>query len=111
MKNDRARLEDLVEAIERIERYADRGRDAFEADELLQTWIIHHIQIIGEAARKLSEPLRLAHSHIPWRQIIAMRHVLVHDYFGVDREAVWVAVQRDLPVLKKHVQVLLSALP
>jgi uncharacterized protein with HEPN domain len=108
MKDDRARLEDHLEA---IERYAQRGREAFETDELLQTWIIHHSQIIGEAVRKLTEALRLAHPHIPWRQIMGMRNVLMHDDFGVDREAVWIIVQRDLPLLKKQVQALLSTLP
>ncbi|MDH4098495.1 MAG: DUF86 domain-containing protein [Nitrospira sp.] len=111
MKDDRARLDDILEAIERIERYAQRGRPAFETDELLQTWLIHHIQIIGEAARKLSETARSASPEIPWRQIMTMRNVLVHDYFGVDMEEVWVAVQRDIPDLKRKVQSLLHRLP
>ena len=51
MRDDRERLLDILEAIERIERYAARGREAFENDELLQTWVVHHVQIIGEAAR------------------------------------------------------------
>ena len=110
MKDDRARLEDLLEAIERIERYAGRGRETFETDELLQTWIVHHIQIIGEAARKLTHDFRIAQPHIPWRQIIAMRNVLVHDYFGIDHEAVWLAVQRDLPRLKTEIHALLFKL-
>lgn len=103
MKDDRERLLDIVEAIERIGRYVCRGRPAFEKDELLQTWVVHHIQIIGEAARKVSEPLRLAHPEIPWSQIIAMRNILVHDYFGVDVEEVWSTVERDLPDLKTKV--------
>ena len=55
MRDDRAYLMDLLEAIEGIERYAARGRDVFEGDELIQTWIVHHIQIIGEATTKLSQ--------------------------------------------------------
>ena len=54
MRSDRERLLDIQEAIERIEKYATRGREAFERDELIQTWILHHLQIIGEAARALS---------------------------------------------------------
>ncbi len=49
MRNDRERLLDVREAIEKIEKYADRGRDTFNSDELIQTWIVHHVQIIGEA--------------------------------------------------------------
>ena len=97
----------MIEAIERIERYAARGRQAFETDELLQTWVVHHIQIIGEAVRKLSDALRSAHPEIPWAQIIAMRNIVVHDYFGVDTQEVWAAVERDLPDLKRKIQAIL----
>jgi len=111
VRDNRERLLDILEAIERIERYAARGREAFENDELLQTWVVHHVQIIGEAARKVSESLRRGHPEVPWAQIVAMRNVLVHDYFGVDTEEVWVAVERDLPDLKRKLQAILSALP
>jgi uncharacterized protein with HEPN domain len=54
MRDDRGRLEDILDAIKRIARYAKRGRPVFEEDELVHTWMIHHIQIIGEAASKLT---------------------------------------------------------
>ena len=54
MRDDRRRLQDIVDAIKRIERYVKRGRRAFEEDELVHTWMIHHIQIIGKAAGKLT---------------------------------------------------------
>jgi uncharacterized protein with HEPN domain len=54
MRDDRGRLQDILDAIKRIERYAKRGRPVFEEDELVHTWMIHHIQIIGEAASKLT---------------------------------------------------------
>lgn len=57
MRDDRERLLDIQEAIERIEKYAVRGREAFERDELIQTWVLHHLQIIGEAVRALSPEL------------------------------------------------------
>ena len=77
MRDDRERLLDMLEAIERIDRYASRGREAFEREELLQNWVVHHAQIIGEAARKVSDVLRRAHPEVPWVQIAAMRNVLV----------------------------------
>ncbi|MBM4124443.1 MAG: DUF86 domain-containing protein [Nitrospira sp.] len=110
MKDDRQRLEDSLDAIERIERYAARGRTAFENDELLQTWIIHHIQIIGEASRKLSDSFRQTHPEIPWSQIAAMQNVLVHDYFRVDTEEVWMVVERDLPTFKRKIEAILRTL-
>jgi len=108
MKDDHERLRDILEAIERIENYARRGRAAFEADELIQNWMVHHIQIIGEAAAKLSQEIRTEHGEVPWPAIIAMRNILVHDYFSVDVEEVWSTVERDLPALKASISSILE---
>lgn len=58
MRESRERLMDILEAIERIEKYTIHGRDTFEHDELIQTWMVHHLQIIGEAARALPDNFR-----------------------------------------------------
>lgn len=55
MRDPKERLRDIIEAINNIERYALRGRDAFEKDELIQTWFVRHLQVIGEAARALPQ--------------------------------------------------------
>lgn len=109
MRDDLERLRDIQEAIGRIEQQAAKGRSAFERDELIQNWIVHHLQIIGEATRHLSSELKTKHPEIPWSRIIGMRNVLVHDYFAIDVEAVWQAVERDLPDLKRKVNALLGA--
>ena len=108
MRDDRERLLDVLEAITRIEKYAAKGRDVFDQEDWLQTWMVHHLQIIGEAVRKLSDSLKKQHPEIPWDQIIAMRNILVHDYFTVDLEEVWSAVEFDLPDLKIKIQALLT---
>lgn len=107
MRDDRERLLDILDAIERIERYALQGREAFLQNELLQIWVVHHTQIIGEAVRQISETFKTAHQEIPWPQIVAMRHVLVHQYFEVDPEEVWATVDRDLPDLKRKIEAIL----
>lgn len=111
MRSDRERLLDIAEAIDRIIKYTRRGRKDFEDQELIQTWVIHHIEIVGEAARRISPGLQEAHPEVPWAQVVAMRNVLAHDYFGLDVERVWNAVERDLPDLRRQVQVLLDQLP
>ncbi|MBI5480047.1 MAG: DUF86 domain-containing protein [Deltaproteobacteria bacterium] len=111
MRDDRQRLLDVLEAIERIERYTAQGREALERDELVQTWVVHHLQIIGEAAGKLTPELRAAHPEVPWAQIVGTRNVLVHHYFGIDVELVWSTVERDLPALKQAVTRVLAGLP
>ncbi len=107
MRNDQLHLSDIEEAILRIEKYAVRGKVAFETDELIQTWIVHHLQLIGEACRALPAEFRKQHKDIPWGQIIGMRHILVHHYFGIDEEAVWTAATHDLPLLKAQIANLL----
>ena len=104
MREPRERLLDMLEAIERIERYAAKGRGEFEKDELIQTWVVHHLQIVGEAAAKLGSDFHEQHASIPWPQVVAMRNVLVHDYFGVDLEEIWRVVERDLPDLKNKLK-------
>jgi len=104
MKDDRERILDMQEAVMRIEKYALRGKDAFESDELIQNWIIHHLQIIGEAAARITQEFREQYPNIPWTQIVGMRNILVHNYFGVDAEIVWSVVEKDIPVLKKNIE-------
>jgi uncharacterized protein with HEPN domain len=80
LRSDRERLLDILESVERIEAQTVRGRDAFADDELAQTAVIRWVEIIGEAARGVSEELREAHPEVPWRQMVAMRNVLIHGY-------------------------------
>jgi len=110
MTDPRERILDMLEAIERIERHAAKGRAEFEKDELIQSWMVHHLQIVGEAAAKLGRDFLEQHSSIPWPQIVAMRNVLVHNYFGVDLEEVWRVVERDLPELKSKLKRLMEDL-
>jgi uncharacterized protein with HEPN domain len=104
------RLQDILDAIENIERYARRGREAFENDELIQHWCVRHLQIIGEAVRALPSEVRQSAPDIPWSKITGMRHILVHDSFAIDVDVVWDAVQGDLPKLKEQIEALLKRL-
>jgi uncharacterized protein with HEPN domain len=83
LRDDAGRLQDILDAIQRIQERIGGGRQQFESDEMLQVWVVHHLQIIGEAARSISPALRVAHPGIPWTNVIAMRNLLVHEYFGV----------------------------
>lgn len=110
MRDDRARLLDILDAIEKIEQRAAAGKEQFLADELLQVWMIHHIQILGEASSRLSPTLRNRFPSIPWDDVIAMRNVLVHQYFGIDLEEVWGTVSLDIPALRSAIEMILDGL-
>jgi uncharacterized protein with HEPN domain len=104
-------LRHILDAIERIDAYL-HGIDetAFYQTSLLQDGVIRQIEIIGEAARHLSKDYRQLYSHIPWIDIAGMRDKLIHDYFGVDIEKVWLTAREDLPELKCEVQKILDGL-
>lgn len=110
MRSERERLLDILEAITRIEKYVERGKAAFMRDELIQNWMVSQVAIIGEASRALPEDFQAKHTSVPWADIIAMRNILVHHYFGIDEEAVWLVVERDIPELKQNIQAILTDL-
>jgi len=110
MRDDRERLLDILEALERIDRYAREGRERLAQDELVQTWVLHNLQIVGESCRALSAQFRDAHPEIPWSRIVGMRNVLVHDYFGIDTDVVWEAVQKDVPRLREQIEAIIAGL-
>lgn len=104
MRGEREYLYDILEAVEKIGRHVHGGRPDFEANELNQVWVLHHLQLIGEAARHLSNDTRAQMPDIPWRQVIGMRNALVHGYFDIDTRAVWQVVEDDLSPLRAAVE-------
>ena len=100
MWRDNAYLLDMLLAARKVMQYA-QGADfeRFEQDEILQDAIMRRIQIIGEAARKVSEAFKEEHPEIPWYEISGMRNRLIHEYFRVIPEKVWEAVEKDIPDL------------
>lgn len=68
---------------------------------VLQDAVVHRLQVIGEAASKVSLPLRQSHPEIPWAAIVSMRHRIVHDYLNVDLDIVWDTVHVDLPEIQR----------
>ncbi len=107
MRQPYERLQDIQEAIERIKKYTNQGRQSFDQDELVQNWVVRHLEIIGEAARAIPQSFKEQHPQVSWRQINGMRNILVHRYFGIDPDEVWVVVENDLPVLKMQVDAVL----
>ncbi|WP_448604937.1 HepT-like ribonuclease domain-containing protein [Thermoleptolyngbya sp.] len=110
MRDDCEKLQDILEAIERIERYAVQGRQVFEQNELIQSWFTQNLQVIGEACRSLSSVTRDQHPEVPWSKIIGMRNVLTHNYFEIDLDIVWLAIEQELPSLKQSIAAILRSL-
>lgn len=66
--------------------------------------MVHHLQILGEAAAKISDEFKARNPEIPWSKIIGMRNILVHDYFQIDIDIVWAVIEKDLPQLREMIE-------
>ncbi len=104
MKDDRVYLEHILMAISRIEEYTSGGREFFLTSPLHQDGTLRNLQTMAEATQHLSESLKARHPEVDWRAIAAFRNVLVHDYLGVDLDAVFGIATSDVPRLKEAIQ-------
>ncbi|TWT45450.1 hypothetical protein RAS1_18750 [Phycisphaerae bacterium RAS1] len=89
----------LETARKAVDRVAGKSRALYDAEEDLRIVLAHWVQIIGEAASKVSEVTRLRYPAIPWRRIVGMRHRIVHDYMNIDADILWQVVTESLPEL------------
>ncbi len=104
---DPGRLEHILMAITHIEEFTkDMDYNAFVSDKRTLYATIYNIQVIGEAAYKLTREFKLAHPELPWPLMEKMRHVLVHDYFRIVPAAVWDVVTDDIPSIKPQIEIL-----
>ena len=109
MKDDRVFLGHILDAAMKIQRYVASGRDAFFADEMAQDAVVRNLEIIGEAAKQLSDGLRASHPDVPWRAMARMRDRLIHAYFGVDWSLVWETATTEVPRLAARVREVLES--
>ena len=102
-------LEDIVEAIDKILKYTSEiNKELFLSDSKTIDAVVRNLEIIGEAANHIPESYKINHSAINWRQIVGLRHRIIHDYFGVDIEIIWTIVEKDILELKENILQLLA---
>jgi uncharacterized protein with HEPN domain len=101
-KEPKIYIEHIFECIDLIEEYIEgKNKIDFIKSPLIQDAIIRRIEIIGEAIKNLSSEFMKVHPNIPWKEIMGMRDIIVHKYFGIDLELTWEVVIKDIPDLKK----------
>ena len=109
MKDSLNYIKHIQEAIEQIESYlGDCDFKAFSGSPMLFDATIRELEIIGEAANRITEEFQKKHSGVPWRKVIGMRNKLIHEYFEVNKKVVWLTCKEDLPELKKIVLQIIS---
>ena len=104
MRHEPSFLNDIISGCRKIQTIiAATSEDTFLRDEVLPAAVLHHLTVIGEAVSRLSVELKERHPEVPWRQIIAVRHRIVHAYFDLDRQILWDAAISDIPELPRQV--------
>jgi len=104
MTRDRVYLQHILDAMARITSYVAVGREQFMAATHWQDATIRQLEIIGEATKNISTPLREKYPDIPWRRVAGLRDVLIHNYMGVDLVAVWDITQTYLPEFRTQIE-------
>lgn len=104
-------LEHILESIERIEMYLHgKTQDNFLNAIDVQDSVLYRLAVIGEASNAVPKNIQDSYSDIRWRDIVGLRNIVIHEYFGVSLQEVWDTVQNDLPVFKKQVEAILSGI-
>lgn len=101
---DRGRLEHILQAISNISTFLeDKTAEDFLMDQMLYFAVVKNMEIIGEASYMLTHEFKENHPKTSWKDIINMRHILVHGYYQVDSRIVWQTIVNDLPLLKTQI--------
>jgi uncharacterized protein with HEPN domain len=108
VKDDRLYLHHMLERCHRITRFIGPGREAFLSSEELQDAVIRNVEVIGEAAKRVSADARVRLAQLDWKAICGMRDVLIHDYIGVDLDEVWNVASSRIPELRAALEQFLA---
>lgn len=111
-KGDAAYLWDMLTAAKEVERFIlGCDADRFKTDSLIRSAVERQIEIVGEAARHVSKEFKDLHPQIPWRSIIAQRHVLAHEYGDINHQLLWRVASHHIPELIQLLKMIVPQTP
>lgn len=109
-RDSRAHLEDMRDAIEKVERYTEGVTwESFIANQEKIDAVVRNLEIVGEASKQVPPEVREQYPAIEWQKIAGLRDILIHRYFGVDLEIVWDVVKNKLPGLKARIDAMIGS--
>lgn len=105
MRDDKTYLSHMLDAIGTIETYiAGKTFAEFQENKMMLDAVVRELEIIGEAANRISEELKEKHPHVPWFKIRGLRNFVIHEYFAVNEKIVWDTCKENLPILKQQLE-------
>ncbi len=107
MKDESIYLRHMVDAMDRIADYISEGEEAFGASPMAQDAVIRNLEVLGEAAKRVTEEVRQSMPQVPWKRLAGLRDVLIHQYDGVDLGQVWRVAHEVLPALREELATML----
>ncbi len=103
-------IEDILTCIEKIERYTSKASfEEFCGNDMAIDAVIRNFEIIGEAVKKIPEKIKKKYAYVEWKEAAGFRDVLIHDYFGIDLEAVWDTLRNNIPSFKEQIAKVLKS--
>ena len=110
MKDERVYLSHILESLDAIRSYKAEDRDIFFNDRKTRKATLRELQELAESTRRLPSSLKARYPEIPWHDIAGFRNVLVHNYLGLKTSRIWDIIERDLPVLRTAIELMLREL-
>lgn len=108
MKKTILYLEDILECMNKIEKYiSGLNFEQFDENQLIIDAVIRNLEIIGEASKFITEEIRLKYPSVPWKSMVGLRNILIHEYFGVDEQIIWEIVSKDFKETKPIIESIL----
>lgn len=109
MRNHKLYLKDILAAMESIEQFVqDMNFEDFKKDDKTVSAVIRKFEIIGEATKQIPEEIKQKFSEAPWKEMAGMRDRLIHSYFGVDYQMVWMTIKERIPKVKPYIKNILE---
>ncbi|MCC6221666.1 MAG: DUF86 domain-containing protein [Deltaproteobacteria bacterium] len=109
MRDLRDYLEDIIDAMLKSQEFiSGMSYDQFVSDDKTIFAVLRSLEVIGEAAKNIPKDFREEHLEVPWKEMAGMRDVLIHAYFGVDKQTVWLTVTDKIPKLLPEIKALLE---
>jgi uncharacterized protein with HEPN domain len=104
VRDDRLRLADMLEALEKIRGFSSGGRASFLSDPKTQEAVAYELLKLGEAANRVTKPFRRGHARFPWARLVDLRNEIVHEYFRIDPDSIWEFVENELDGVERELR-------